>query len=63
MLQCGLRKRRGALGVVLGTSQYIVGRDQACGQFVQYLEKPAILNMRRLDLGVEVGLCGVVNHC
>jgi hypothetical protein len=24
MLQCGLRKRRGALGVVLGTSQYIV---------------------------------------
>jgi hypothetical protein len=26
MLQCGLRKRRGALGVVLGTSQYIVRR-------------------------------------
>ena len=26
MLQRGLRKRRGALGVVLGTAQYIVGR-------------------------------------
>ena len=26
MLQCCLRKRRGALGVVLGTFQYIVGR-------------------------------------
>jgi hypothetical protein len=25
MLQRGLRKRRGVLGVVLGTSQYIVG--------------------------------------
>jgi hypothetical protein len=24
MLQCGLRKKMGALGVVLGTSQYIV---------------------------------------
>jgi hypothetical protein len=26
MLQCGLRKKRGALGVVLGTSQYIVSQ-------------------------------------
>jgi len=32
MLQCGLRKRRGALGVVLGTSQYIVIRTLKCDQ-------------------------------
>ena len=49
--------------VILGHVSSVVGRDQACGQFVQYLEKPVILNMRRLDLGVEVGLCGVVNRC
>ena len=34
MLQCGLRKWRGALGVVLGTSQYIVMCFCSRGNFV-----------------------------
>ena len=35
MLQCGLRKRRGALGVVLGTTQYIVShlKESPCSTF------------------------------
>jgi hypothetical protein len=45
MLQCGLRKRRGALGVVLGTSQYIVRLTKnamsAGGTVVAVMDFPA----------------------
>jgi hypothetical protein len=40
MLQCGLRKRRGALGVVLRTSQYIVGRTE--GEVFTSLQKSTV---------------------
>ena len=43
MLQCGLRKRRGDLGVVLGTSQYIVSHQNAAFSEAQLSEHMKIL--------------------